>query len=852
MFRDLKILQIYLSCVVLLLFSDGSTDTWWSKEADKTSHNCVTLNKLENVENKKVVLTGFVPLLNSVPSRTRESLLVVAEAIIFAIQEANKIVLPKEWTLGYVIYDTCRETYLDITTEAILSIILKNNDRPGESLSCQCYNVTNDTAPINLGIVGPGSSTLSAYVSTSLSYFGLPVITYHATSIELNNNLRYPNFFRTIPDDSRFTEALVDIILEYGWSYVSIVSSDNSYGRFGRHELLTRFKMHKICVHIDQLFTVPYDDDEFTRIVRLIKTGKQNKEEYSASVVIIYAVEEASQLILKTASREELFDITWIFSDGTGISHWHSSIDSRVINGSFTILAYGGNYQTFEDYFWNSNNTHSLNKWLKNYLAFKNATKTLDFKENLRVGMTVVGYIKNAVFIYAHALKRYVQKNCKTDPSLCVVNSRELYEREFPNVSLTGLLGEEIAFNNEGNINHALFNILNIYVPTNVNRTRIQRTGYWVSTSPSNKTFKIMNNMQWFNGRSDPPVSRCCDTCGPGTYPVAKIGVDCCWICVLCPAKFAKPEAGSSPCKKCSVDSNANRTACLHLQNLDISDYKVSMFVLLIVTISGVACSVVALLIIYFRRNSGIIKASHFRLSSAHVFMQLLLFVTSYLTVALEKTSVTCILRFVLLGLLPPLVITFLLVKSEQILKVFKAKGRMSRRDVKAIKSQGFGMIIAVMGIYWVIIFSIVFTTPTLVAVQQNERLMIKETYCKNAGYVLVAEFAIISLLIIVCGIQSFRTRNLPGEYNDSTAVLYTILFLLLAFVVTIMLLKFGNFTRTESDLIMSYGLSIANYFALLTIYARKCWIAIKRPQAKRIRRGFSRFSRSAIIVPNQ
>ena len=58
------------------------------------------------------------------------------------------------------------------------------------------------------GIIGPGSSATSLFVTRAAAIYEVPTIAYSASSDELSDKNRFPFFFRTVPSD-RFLCAMV-------------------------------------------------------------------------------------------------------------------------------------------------------------------------------------------------------------------------------------------------------------------------------------------------------------------------------------------------------------------------------------------------------------------------------------------------------------------------------------------------------------------------------------------------------------------------------------------------------------------------------------------------------------------
>lgn len=61
----------------------------------------------------------------------------------------------------------------------------------------------------------------------------IPQISYASTAPDLSDNTRYDFFSRVVPPDSYQAQAMLDIVTEMGWNYVSTLASEGSYGESG-------------------------------------------------------------------------------------------------------------------------------------------------------------------------------------------------------------------------------------------------------------------------------------------------------------------------------------------------------------------------------------------------------------------------------------------------------------------------------------------------------------------------------------------------------------------------------------------------------------------------------------------
>lgn len=107
-----------------------------------------------------------------------------------------------------------------------------------------------------VAVVGPYSSGVAVTTAHTFSSMGIPVISYSASSVDLDDRINYPYFLRTVPSDLDQASAMVEIIKEMGWQYVSLAYVNTNYGSKGKETFLRLAKDAGICV-ADPLVVIP-------------------------------------------------------------------------------------------------------------------------------------------------------------------------------------------------------------------------------------------------------------------------------------------------------------------------------------------------------------------------------------------------------------------------------------------------------------------------------------------------------------------------------------------------------------------------------------------------------------------
>ena len=104
-------------------------------------------------------------------------------------------------------------------------------------------------------VVGPSTSAETLVVTSILSAYQIPHISYWATSDRFFAKDDHPYLFRTVSSDLYQAEAMVDVMLAYGWTFVNVLGSADGYGRPGLRSFATAAsKSGEICVYMTEEF----------------------------------------------------------------------------------------------------------------------------------------------------------------------------------------------------------------------------------------------------------------------------------------------------------------------------------------------------------------------------------------------------------------------------------------------------------------------------------------------------------------------------------------------------------------------------------------------------------------------
>lgn len=496
-----------------------------------------------------VIIGGLIPVHARKELTLNEPGVLWVEAMIFAIEEINnnQSLLP-DVKLGYDIRDSCNK--VDLASLAALDFMLtpsnkssymKTVDSKNES-SCFCNKVANHSIPPVIAVVGGASSSISTTVSPLFSIDNIPQISYSSTSPALSNKDIYTTFFRTIPSDVYQAEAIADILQHFNWTYVSIVVSEDEYGRNGLYALGKMLKFSNVCIAEEASFSTKGDMD---RIIQRLQDDTRQR------VVVLWCGRPKAIEFLKEATGK-LSNITWIGTETWGDNKdLLKEVDFKLIKGMLGVLPYLGKHPKFETYLKTvTPKSKQTNPWLSDYWQ-KESKKCAESPNNCTdeelpnaysLPLNKYANVMDAVYAIAHGLQNL--KNSNPNFNISRINKEMLQELvkhikevNFRAKSTPG----NFKFTKDGDPNFGAYLIKNLQGTDDSNK-KFACIAQW-NGETSKLEFKKGVKIQWNQGDISVPLSRCSETCQAG-FGFVGSSKKCCWACPKCQAQYYKPNVG--------------------------------------------------------------------------------------------------------------------------------------------------------------------------------------------------------------------------------------------------------------------------------------------------------------------
>ena len=334
----------------------------------------------------------------------------------------------------------------------------------------------------------------------------------------------------------------------------------------------------------------------------------------------------------------------------------------------------------------------------------------------------------------------------------------------------------------------------------------------------------LRTNVTWHTNITLNLRTFCDVVCMPGHYPIYIIG-KCCWKCTSCDADTVKKAVGLQVCSKCDKSismTNQNQTECLHYRYDFFTPSRTKVNMVLVLSLSGFLYTIFFLSVFAIYRNTPVVKASNFLLSVIQLSIHALLNIHIFISI-LPQVKIICISNVIVGGYLFKLVIGIYIIKTNQLLSIFKSN-TMLRRTVFLKLREIFipGMFLTANSLLTLILFE---EFDLSYGILKGKNGLVRYKYCNVSFQFYIDILSVISLSLI-CSIQAFRSRHLPANYNEakyvSVAMFTSTVFLILSIPLDASLRSKGI-----SILVDSYVIYCTNVAVLSITYGYKIFIIL-------------------------
>ncbi|CAL8353126.1 unnamed protein product [Lota lota] len=777
-----------------------------------------------------------------------------AQTMAFAVDEINRNskLLPNI-SLGYSLYDSCVQ--LGISFRAALSMTSGRGEQ--FKLNESCFG-----KPPLLGIVGDSSSTRTIAVSSIVSLYNLPLVSYFATCSCLSDRKRFPSFFRTIPSDAFQVRAMLQILRRFGWTWVGMLISDDDYGLNAARFLQSELEQSgRGC--LAYLETLPRNNyrTEYERIVGIMRKS-------TTRVVIVFAHETHMLNLMQEVVKQNVTGLQWIASEAwTAATVLQTPSYMPFLAGTLGIAIRRGEIPGLRDFLLrihpdnstlSSQDNNLVKQFWENTFQCKFVSAGMEVEkptqERQCTGNEVLRNIKSefldmsnlrpeynvykAVYALAHALHDILQCVPGSGPfqgqSCASLQRLEAWQlvHYLQTVNFTTHFGDQVSFNENGDA-LPIYDVMNwMWLPDR--STEVQNIGEVKELASKVDDLILDEDKIFWNFESKkPPRSVCSESCPPGTRMARKKGEPvCCFDCIPCSEGKVSNETDSTECTSCPEDfwSNPQRDHCVpksieflaYLEPLGIS--------LTTASLSGALLCTIVIGVFTYHRTTPVVRANNSELSFLILLSLKLCFLCSLLFIGHPRLW-TCQLRHAAFGISFVLCISCILVKTMVVLAVFKASKPGGGRSLKwfgVMQQRGtivfLTLIQAAICTTWLVSSS---PTPHKNTQYHNDKIFVECLVGSTIGFGVLLGY--IGLLAILSFLLAFLARNLPDNFNEAKFITFSMLVFCAVWIAFIP--AYINSPGKYADAVEVFAILASSFGLLAALFCPKCYIILLKPE---------------------
>ncbi|XP_060803409.1 metabotropic glutamate receptor 2-like [Amyelois transitella] len=764
------------------------------------------------------------------------------ETMLYTLDIINERKMIPGVVLGAHILDDCdKDTYgLEMAVDFIKGSISNIDDA---EYAC---NATALRKVIS-GVVGAASSVTSVQVANLLRLFKIPQVSFFSTSPELSNKARFEYFTRTIPSDLHQVRAMVEIVKRLGWSYVSIIYEESSYGIKAFEELEALLARSGICIAVKEKLVKDSgvaDERAYDDIVLKLLTKPR------ARGAIIFGSDQEVAGVMRAVERANATGaFSWVGSDGWSARSLVSDGNERAVEGTISVQPQANDVEGFTEYFLKLNvKNNRRNPWFVEFwedhfqCRYPGSPRTpynLQYEqpcsgsERLTLDNTEferqLQFVSDAVFAFAHAIRDMHAAVCGGRPGLCdamkPASGADLL-RYLRKVNFTGLSGDAFHFDNNGD-GPARYNILHFKQLT-------QGVYRWVNVGQylDGELRLDIDDIQFKWGERRPPESVCSAECELGQAKQYVEGESCCWHCFNCTQYEIRSPFVETACMVCPRGTlpDPTRTLCRPIPEAYLRPD--SAWAIGAMSFSSVGILITAFVCGVWVRHSStpVVRASGRELSYVLLAGILMCYLVTFALV-FRPTDLLCSIQRFGTGFCFTVVYAALLTKTNRISRIFNASKHSAKRPILISPSSQLAICAALVSIQVLIVVVWMIVAPARAMFHyptREDNMLVCDSYV-DASYMIAFFYPIV--LILICTVYAVLTRKIPEAFNESKHIgftMYTTCVIWLAFVP----LYFGTASHVPLRVTsMAVTISLSASVTLVCLFSPKLYIILIRPE---------------------
>ncbi|KAF8374519.1 mgl-3, partial [Pristionchus pacificus] len=736
-------------------------------------------------------------------------------AMLFTLEEINKKRRENhETTLGAQILDTCSvDGYaLEQTLEFVKTRL---ND-------ANCVQASRQPVA---AVIGAASSQVSVMVASMLQLFKVSMISYSSTGSELSEKARFHLFSRVVPPDNLQATVMAKVVKKLEWNYVHAIADSGSYGEKGMEAFRVAAAREKVCIDGDvhKIGRRPTTKEFESIITRMKSKGK-------ARGVVMFVDEDNLKQLLSVLEmmidrgNNDLKDHFWfVASDSWGKKTSVVSGRERLTLGAITIAPKQRTIDGFNDYFLNLGPTNpfleeywdSLNCGMYGSTNFGECFSSTNLTFNQE---SYVPYVYDAVSAMAHAISKYIKRECGDTPyGSCELQSQTFNGEILQTYYRNKTIGEaRIDEKGDGMGLYDVFQIgkQGLYMKIGT----YERNDLSLNLSETRSRLVNTNNF---------PFSVCSQNCAAGFYRSYQ-DQTCCWACIPCD-NTTSIVVNVTECMQCPLGEVPDRTLsfCQRIPPDFITFSSLWSILPSAFAAIGIFSTLFVLAVFLKFSSTPVIMASGRELCYCMLTGISLCYVLTFCLLT-KPTIPTCAAQRLLIGLCMSAIYAAIIVKTNRLARVFSPSSAQRPRFITPKAQVAItGVIVSVQlvgSLLWLVI------SPPGTTIIFPTRIEAVLTCNATASHLMVS-LSYNMVLILACTVYAFKTRKIPENFNETRLIgftMYSTSILWLAFV-PIYFATQNNFFIQMTSLAMC--ISMSGTVALMCFFGPKVYIVLFQPE---------------------
>ncbi|XP_023126644.2 taste receptor type 1 member 1-like [Amphiprion ocellaris] len=729
----------------------------------------------------------------------------------FSVEQINNStnLLPNV-LLGYEIFDHCSDTqsFQDVLKLISVSGLIHPWGEPHQQ---QAQKSKNSTV---IGVAGPFTSTFCLTVAPLLMADLIPMVSYGASSSVFSSKMKYPSFLRTVHANQDVIEVIVNIMQHFDWRWVAFLNSDNDFGIDGLNMFIKRIADTNICLAYNRGLN---DNTNHSQILKQI-------EAQNVTVIIVFSPQLEAEALIKAAIRLNVTNKVWIADEGWSLNKRLPKLE-RIKNIGIVLGVSQPEFPIpgFNDFIY-STKSQPLDRDAGGQEFYSQVCNcsSMNAEDILAVDPSFSFSVYSATYAIAHALHKTLQCEAgRCDKNITVYPHKVLAELKKSNFTL---LDQHIRFDANGDPRFGSYDVILWNYGGDA-----QVIGFYKFHSSVN--FYINDTkIKWFTN-GEVPTSVCSPECPTGYARKQVPSHKCCFTCIICPNRtYINITEDPYSCISCKDTewSAEGSTSCNQrlVEFIPFTDSGAILIMLGAGALVGLTLAVSVLFAVNY--NTPVVR------SAGGPMCFLILGCLSLCSISVffyfgQPSVSSCVLRFLPFFLFYTVCLACFVVRSFQIVCIFKIAAKFPKLHSWWIKYH----------IQWLVITA-AFVTQALVFVigyssappkPYNETVWYPREIILSCDIDLIAtsgSIVLLSSLCSLCFIFSYMGKDLPKNYNEAKSITFCLLLLILTWIIfaTEYMLYRGKYIHTINALAVLSSL----YSFLLWYFFPKCYIIIFQP----------------------